>query len=104
MKHALIIVASSVLLLYGCGQQPEPVPTPAPSPQPPVVEPTPTAVPATPTPSSPISYTIREGDNLHLLALEFLGDSDRWPEIVAANPGMDPDLLVVGQEILIPRD
>ena len=50
----------------------------------------------------PFLYTVRRGDTLWSLAKEFLGDGKRWPEIVNANPGLVPEKLAVGRQIVIP--
>lgn len=99
------ILCALVLVVFGC--RPETEPTPVPQTPTAVQPPTPippTPIPPTPTPAGPISHTISEGDTLARLAVEFLGDASRWPEIAAANPGMDPNKVHVGQEIFIPRD
>lgn len=48
------------------------------------------------------SHTVAKGDNLYRLAERYLGKGTRWPDIVAANPGIDPDHLPVGEPIVIP--
>lgn len=101
IRYAVVMTILFALVAVGCGRQPEAEPTPVP--QEPTAVQAPTPIPPEPTPSGPISYTIRSGDTLMLLAVEFLGDASLWPEIAAANPGMDPDNIYVGQEILIPR-
>ena len=77
----------------------------------PAAEPT---APATVTPVSPpapgpdarppkaILHRITSQDTLYSLARQHLGDAKRWPEIVKANPGLDPRKLKVGQVIVIP--
>lgn len=45
-------------------------------------------------------YTVKEGDTLYSLAKFFMVSVD---EIIRANPGIDPDRLMVGQVICIPR-
>lgn len=47
----------------------------------------------------PFTYTVKAGDTLIALATFFSVSTD---EVVAANPGLDPDRLVEGQQILIP--
>lgn len=102
IRYAVVTTILLALVTVGCGRQPEAEPTPVP--QEPTAVQVPTRIPPTPMPSTPISYTIRSGDTLMLLAVEYLGDASRWTEIAAANPGMDPDNIYVGQEILIPRE
>ena len=107
MKYVTVTAILCAMVVVGCGRQPEAEPTPVPQTSTAVQPPTPiqpTPIPPTPTPSGPISYTIEKGDTLERLAVEFLGEASRWPEIAAANPDLDPDKIHVGQEILIPRD
>lgn len=49
-------------------------------------------------------YTIKSGDNLSKIAKEFLGDGNRYMDIVKANKGIidDPDKIYPGQTIRIP--
>ena len=49
-------------------------------------------------------YTIEEGDTLWDLAKYFYGDPSMsvMKEILAANPGLDPDVLPVGRKIQLP--
>ena len=54
------------------------------------------AAPATDT------YLVRKGDTLKEIAERRLGQSSRWREIAAANPGLDPNRLLVGKTIRIP--
>lgn len=57
------------------------------------------------------TITVREGDTLSSLALEHLGDSSRWPEIVEASAGItqpggytlqDPDQIDIGWTLRLP--
>jgi nucleoid-associated protein YgaU len=48
------------------------------------------------------AYTVRAGDTLSEIAQRTLGSSRRWPDIVEANPGLDPSKLHVGKSIRIP--
>jgi len=48
------------------------------------------------------TYTIKKGDLLRSIAREKLGDESRWKDIVAVNPGLDPQKLAVGQQIKLP--
>jgi LysM repeat protein len=50
------------------------------------------------------TYTVKPGDTLGQLAQEFLGDSSRYMEIAQANGIADPNLILVGQELLITQD
>jgi nucleoid-associated protein YgaU len=50
-------------------------------------------------------YVIQEGDTLTVIADMWFGDGRRWPAVLAANEGIDPVRLRVGQTIkLPPRD
>ncbi len=48
------------------------------------------------------AYSVRSGDTLSEIAQRELGSARRWPEIVAANPGLDPARLRAGKTIQIP--
>lgn len=87
---------------------PEPSATPLPATAAPMAGPsaTPTAVPPSPTPAPPTAtpvpiqrYTIQRGDTLNLIAQRFGVTVD---QILAANPGLQPEALQIGQEIIIP--
>lgn len=54
-------------------------------------------------PPKPMSYTIKKGDTLWSIAKKYLGDGQRWRDIVAANPGLVPAKLRVGQKITLPQ-
>lgn len=47
-------------------------------------------------------HVVKRGEWLWNLAEHYLGDGSRWKEIAAANPGIDPDRLAVGQRLIIP--
>lgn len=49
-----------------------------------------------------VKYVVKSGDTLYSIAAQQLGDKQRWREIAAANPGIKPDTLKVGQLIVIP--
>ncbi|MCR4269272.1 tetratricopeptide repeat protein [Nitratireductor sp. ZSWI3] len=51
------------------------------------------------------SYVIRPGDTLWSIALEQLGDGERFREILSLNPFLrrNPDLLRAGQQIVLPE-
>lgn len=49
-----------------------------------------------------ISHTVQPGDTLWDLAVRYLGSGQRYPEIVNANPGVDPRQMRVGDQVLIP--
>lgn len=46
-------------------------------------------------------YEVRPGDELWDIAARELGGGERWREIVAANPGLDPHAELVAGEILL---
>ncbi len=49
------------------------------------------------------THVVSPGDSLSRLAQTYLGDPDRWPELLAANPELsDADRLLVGTELVIP--
>jgi nucleoid-associated protein YgaU len=49
------------------------------------------------------TYTVQAGDvTLAIIAEKELGSSKDWPKIVAANPGLDPRKLRIGQKLIIP--
>lgn len=47
-------------------------------------------------------YTVQEADTLSAIAREVYGDDRLWTRIRDANPGIDPDRLLVGQKLRIP--
>jgi nucleoid-associated protein YgaU len=48
------------------------------------------------------TYTIKKGDTFIKIAREVYGDPSRMKDIAAANPGVDPRKLKVGQTIILP--
>ena len=68
-------------------------------------EPEPVAEPAEPEESEPPTVTVKPGDTLRKIAMAYLGDENRWPEIYELNKGVvqtdgtaltKPDLIKVG--------
>lgn len=49
-----------------------------------------------------ITHVIRKGDTLWSLARQYYGDPRRWTDIRDANPGLNPNAMRVGQQIVIP--
>jgi nucleoid-associated protein YgaU len=49
------------------------------------------------------TYVVRPGDMLSVIAQRELGSARRWRDIVALNPGLDPDSLSVGARLVMPR-
>jgi LysM repeat protein len=91
-----IVVVSLVLLAGFLGKGTTNLPTSRPS-----GSPTPTAAP-TPTPSpSPLTYTVKSGDALEAIAKDFGLTVD---QVACANGITDPNLLQVGQVLVIPDD
>ncbi|MDP6636314.1 MAG: LysM domain-containing protein [Phycisphaerae bacterium] len=60
-----------------------------------------TVDPPTP-PTTGATYTIKKKDTLWSISTTYLGSGKRWPEIVSANPGLDPKKLPIGKTIKIP--
>ncbi|RLS47386.1 MAG: LysM domain-containing protein [Planctomycetota bacterium] len=52
--------------------------------------------------ASTSQYTIKSGDTLEGIARTQMGDGQKWQLITAANPGLDPKALKIGQKINIP--
>jgi LysM repeat protein len=85
---------------------PAPTETPLPTPTPQAVE---TA--AFPTPQEetalimpiPETYTIQPGDSLLAISLHFFGDANMVAEILSLNNIENPDLIVAGRTISLPR-
>lgn len=68
----------------------------------PEAEPSPRPVPPDPE-TIPRTYTVKEGDLLSTIALEFYGDEAKWFQIAQANPTIDPKRLQIGQVIVLPN-
>jgi 5'-nucleotidase / UDP-sugar diphosphatase len=49
------------------------------------------------------TYTVQKGDTLYKIARERYGDGKQWQKIAAANPGLSPQSLKVGQKISVPQ-
>ncbi|MEM6334376.1 MAG: LysM domain-containing protein [Planctomycetota bacterium] len=47
-------------------------------------------------------HTIAAGDTLSEISEQYYGTARRWQEIAAANPGVDPNRLIVGNTLVIP--
>jgi len=48
------------------------------------------------------NYTVRQGDTLWRIASSKYGNGQKWRDIVAANPGLVPQTMRVGQTIVLP--
>ena len=64
--------------------------------------PSPTGKPKA-SPSTLRTYTVREKDTLWSIAKRHLGDGQRWRDILAVNPGLEPRKLMSGQTIKLPQ-
>jgi len=95
-SYALIIFPVLALAL-ACGGERSPAPATRPAAT--VVAPTSAAPTPSPTPPAPTEYTVLPGDTLSAIAERFGMTVD---QIAAANGIEDPDLIIVGQKILIP--
>lgn len=53
----------------------------------------------------PTTHIVESGDTLTNLAQTYLGDANRWPEIIEANKDQipNPPNLHKGQELIIPK-
>ena len=45
---------------------------------------------------------MKSGDMLSRIAQRELGSAKLWPRIMAANPGIDPDRILVGSKLVLP--
>jgi 5'-nucleotidase / UDP-sugar diphosphatase len=61
----------------------------------------PIVTPVAPPPAQ-ATYTIQKNDSLWKIAEQHYGSGQRWPDIVAANPGLEPKKLPVGKTIVLP--
>ena len=59
---------------------------------------------APPAPKSGKTYNVRPGDSLSKIAAAQLGDVNRYAEILALNPGLDPARLQAGKTLRMPAD
>lgn len=80
---------------------PAPVSTYQPAPQP-VAQPVVYDTPQTSGAMGGGAYTVKKGDTLYSIARSRYGDGKQWTKITAANPGLQPQSLKVGQTITIP--
>jgi nucleoid-associated protein YgaU len=62
------------------------------------------SLPQQPGAKKPLTYIVKEGDRLDLLAYTYYGDPTKFWLICDANPTMFPhELLVPGRKIIIPQ-
>ena len=131
MNKAWIAVSLTTVALVGCKSETEPVsqvPPPSYSAEPEPLAPVsinqgspsigdpnfnqpntgtlsgPGAYEPEPLPPQPVSrtYTIRKGDTFWSIAQREYGNGQKWRDISAANPSVDPKKLAVGQQITLP--
>ncbi|MEM1026453.1 MAG: LysM peptidoglycan-binding domain-containing protein [Planctomycetota bacterium] len=57
---------------------------------------------AAPLPGAGGSYTVQKGDTLWSIASRVYGNGQRHKDILAANPQVNPNRLLVGQTLVIP--
>jgi nucleoid-associated protein YgaU len=86
------------------GAQPNPFGPEGAQPLPPSTLPPSTLPPIQPAPPAMVSYVVQKGDSLASIARKRLGAESRWTEIQAANAGLEPKNLRVGNTILLPAD
>ncbi|QDU66708.1 LysM peptidoglycan-binding domain-containing protein [Engelhardtia mirabilis] len=53
--------------------------------------------------NAPLQVKLPEGETLSHLAQRYLGKASRWQEIAAANPTLNPDNVLAGTLVTIPR-
>ncbi len=64
--------------------------------------PAPAAAGAVPAPASARVHVVAAGDSLYRIAARHLGNGNRYREIAALNPGVNPDRLLAGQRLVLP--
>ena len=64
--------------------------------------PAPSTGPKSKTKAGKGNYTVQRGDTLFHIAQVHYGDGKKWKQIVAANPGVTPSSLKVGQKLVLP--
>lgn len=53
--------------------------------------------------SLPGKYTVKEGDTLYIIAMNYYGDGFKYAELVKVNNIQDPDYIETGQILEIPK-
>ncbi|MDL1895822.1 LysM peptidoglycan-binding domain-containing protein [Anaerolineae bacterium CFX7] len=63
------------------------------------------AAPAAPAPAQVKKHIVQKGESLSLIAKHYYGDIHKWKQLYEANKaviGDNPDLIQIGQELVIP--
>ena len=86
----------------------EPMPLAAKSEPSPLVNPAPSpdnelASSVTPAPEPGRFYVVKKGDTLWKIATKVYGNGQRHRDILAANPGLQPTKMKVGQKLVLPE-
>lgn len=83
------VVATMLLVVAACGRQAPPPPDASPEPPKPAM----------------LEHTVQyRGETVGLIARWYTGRSSNWQEIVAANPGLRPERINIGDTIMIPAE
>ena len=53
---------------------------------------------------NPPRHRVQDGDSFWKLAEKYLGAGHRWKEIATLNPGITPEQLQAGQELILPLE
>jgi len=108
-KPLAALLITSLCLAVGCQRKTqttelEEVPPPIEPVEIQPIEPVQFVDPVAPTPQAVASssYTIQKGDTLWKIAEAHYGSGQRWQDIAAANPGINPKKLAVGQTLNLP--
>lgn len=75
---------------------------PAPTAPTPVVAPVPLETPGATSGAAGGTYVVQKGETLWKIATKVYGDGQRWKDIAAANPGLNPNAIQAGQTITLP--
>jgi nucleoid-associated protein YgaU len=49
-----------------------------------------------------VTYTVKKGDTLHSIAKRELGSENKWKDILAANPSLNPSKMKIGMALQMP--